>query len=1035
MKKTNFVRCALRGGSALRALALLGAGVVSLGAAPAFAQDQPADAAPADEAADDNSAIIVTGSRITAPNLTSTVPITSVEGVEFFKTGAVSVGDTLNELPALRSTFSTANSTRFLGTAGLNLLDLRGLGTSRTLVLVNGRRHVGSDILNNAVSVDTNTIPTDLIERIDVITGGESAVYGSDAIAGVVNFVLKDDYDGIETHLQGGISQYGDAGSYYGSILAGKNFADGRGNIAANFEYAHQADYYGSDRPNIRNNDGFVVVDTDPSGSDGIPDRVFSRDIRSTTIANTGSLSFASPTGACGKAANGANYNCTFIFTDNGSLVPQTGQRVGLSPNGSFLGGNGTNFREGKQLVLQPRQDRYSGNVIGHFEISPAFVPFFEGKFVHIKTTGSTSGPAFFQGATLDGFLERPRLDNPFLSTQARALIVSQILAGNPAAVITDDRRFSLRKNLLDLGVRNEASTRDTYRIVAGIRGDLGSDWKYEISGNYGEFKEKTRVEGNLNIQRFLLAMDSTRDGAGNIVCRSRIDPDAGQDALWIDDQDVLAADIAACQPLNPFGSNISQAARNYVIQDTTSVGKITQAVVSGFVSGNSSKWFELPGGPVYFAAGGEYRRETNRFTADPLVQAGYTFYNQLPTFAPPSFEVKEAYAEIRLPLLKDVPFFQELTVSGAGRVADYKGKTGTVYAYDGAVAWSPIGGLVFRGNYSHSVRAPNLTELYSAQGQNFAPGFVDPCGANQIGTGSSNRAANCAAAGIPANFNYIYSESLEILTGGNPDLKAETSNSYNIGGVLTPSFMPGFSLSVDYYNITVNKVISTPDAQTIANNCYDLAPGNFFCSLFERAGAGGGPRGEEQYRILEGNLSATSLNFAKLKARGIDVNVSYRHNFEGFAELSSTLAYTHVLQRDDFVDQSDPTFADQNLGELGDPKDAFNWNVDAKFGPLTVGYQMRYIGHMVLNEYENIFSVQGRPPENADYADRIYYPAVFYHDIRLGVDVNEKFNFYTGVDNVANRLPPLGLTGVGEGSGIYSARGRFFYAGVTAKF
>jgi len=1057
MKKTNFVRCALRGGSALRALALFGAGVAMISAAPAFAQDQPAEAAPSDEAADDNSAIIVTGSRIIAPNLTSTVPITSVEGAEFFKTGAVSVGDTLNELPALRSTFSTANSTRFLGTAGLNLLDLRGLGTQRTLVLVNGRRHVGSDILSNAVSVDTNTIPTDLIERIDVITGGESAVYGSDAIAGVVNFILKDDYDGIETHMQGGISQYGDAGSYYGSVLAGKNFADGRGNIAANFEYARQSDYYGSDRPNIRNNNGFVIVDTDPEGSDGIPDRVFSRDIRSTTIANTGSLSFASGrnffpippgsppgtlpvanpnAGICGRDAGGAPFNCTFIFTDDGGLVPQTGQRVGLGPNGSFLGGNGTNFREGKQLVLQPRQDRYSGNLIGHFEISPAFVPFFEGKFVHIKTTGSTSGPAFFQGATLDGFLEQPRLDNPFLSTQARALITSQILAANPAAVITDATRFSLRKNLLDLGVRNEASTRDTYRIVAGIRGDLGSDWKYEISGNYGEFKEKTRVEGNLNIQRFLLAMDSTRNGAGAIVCRSRIDPAAGDDAVVVDDPAVLAADIAACQPLNPFGSgNISDAARNYVIQDTTSVGKITQAVVSGFVSGNSSKWFELPGGPVYFAAGGEYRRETNRFRADPLVEAGYTFYNALPSFSPPSFEVKEAYAEIRLPLLKDVPFFQELTVSGAGRVADYKGSTGTVYAYDGAVAWSPIGGLVLRGNYSHSVRAPNLTELYSAQGQNFAPAFVDPCSKRNIGTGSSMRAANCAAAGIPAAYDYVYGESLEILTGGNPDLKAETSNSYNIGGVLTPSFIPGFSLSVDYYNITVNKVISTPDAQAIANNCYDLAPGNFFCSLFQRAGAGGGPNDEEQFRIIEGSLSATSLNFAKLKARGIDVNVSYRHNFEGFAELSSTLAYTHVLQRDDFVDQSDPTFADQNLGELGDPKDAFNWNVDAKFGPLTVGYQMRYIGHMVLNEYENIFSVQGRPPENADYADRIYYPAVFYHDIRFGLDVNEKFNFYTGVDNVANRLPPLGVTGVGEGSGIYSARGRFFYAGVTAKF
>ena len=201
--------------------------------------------------------VVVTGSRIARPNLESPVPVTTVSSEELFQTGTTSVGDLLNDLPALRSTFSQSNSSRFLGTTGLNLLDLRGLGTQRTLVLVNGRRHVGADILSNAVSPDVNTFPTDLIERIDVVTGGNSAVYGSDAIAGVVNFVLKKDFTGLQFRGQGGTSDEGDAGNYYGSILGGTNFMDDRGNIAFNFEYAKQDAWFASERDAYKQQGGF----------------------------------------------------------------------------------------------------------------------------------------------------------------------------------------------------------------------------------------------------------------------------------------------------------------------------------------------------------------------------------------------------------------------------------------------------------------------------------------------------------------------------------------------------------------------------------------------------------------------------------------------------------------------------------------------------------------------------------------------------------------------------------------------------------
>ncbi|WP_419816066.1 TonB-dependent receptor domain-containing protein [Glacieibacterium sp.] len=1015
------------------------------GEAPPPAAAASDTAASADGGIGNEETIVVTGSRIRRPNLQSTVPVTSVSGQEFFETGSVAIGDTLNQLPALRSTFSQANSTRFLGTTGLNLLDLRGLGTARTLVLVNGRRHVGSDILNNAVSPDTNTIPTDLIERVDVVTGGNSAVYGSDAVAGVVNFVLKNNFDGLQVRGQSGISTYGDAGARYASVLAGKNFADGRGNIAVNLEYARQDRFSASDRPNLRTTSAFVVVDTDPAsavnGADGTPDRQFFRDIRSATIAPGGQLGFASPTGACGRDSNGAAYTCGFLFQPDGTLVPQTGTRVGLAPNGNFVGGNGSNNREGQILGILPQQDRYSFNALGHFDVSPAFVPFFEAKYVRINTVGSQSGPAFFQGANFGddpaNNRERPRLDNPFLTAQARTLITQQLLAANPAADVSDSGRFTLRENLLDLGIRQEASRRETYRAVVGVRGDFNDDWNYELSANYGVFKERTKVEGNLNVQRFLLGLDSTRNAAGQIVCRSQIDPSAAID--YVGGQPaILARDVAACVPVNPFGSgNISQAARNYSLSDTTSVGKITQLDISGFVNGDTSQLFSLPGGPIAFSLGGEYRRETNYFVADPLVAQGYTFYNSLPLFDPPSFQVKELFGEIRVPLVKDVPFLQELTLSGSGRVSDYKGAVGTVYAYNGGVDWTPVNGLRLRGAYSRSVRAPNLSELYAAQSQNFTPAPDDPCSARNIGTGSATRAANCAAAGIPTSYDYVYTSSLEIRSGGNPNLQAEKSDSYTVGGVFTPAFAPGLSLTADYFDITVNKVISSVDAQDILNNCYDSPTlTNPFCGSFTRQGATGtGPVGEQPFRVIEGSLLTSVLNFAKLKTRGIDVELAYTRQVEGVGQINARVAYTHVFQNDQFLDPSQPNYADRLLLELGNPRDAANFNLGVKRGAVGISYQGRYIGKQVLNTYEDLFSVQGRAPENADYASSRFYKAVVYHDVRIAFDASDKFNIYGGVDNALNKKVQFGGSGVGDGTGIYEPKGRYMYVGVVAKY
>jgi outer membrane receptor protein involved in Fe transport len=615
------------------------------------------------------------------------------------------------------------------------------------------------------------------------------------------------------------------------------------------------------------------------------------------------------------------------------------------------------------------------------------------------------------------------------MNAAARAAALAQIADGT--------YRFNLRKNYTELGMRDELFRRETYRAVVGVRGDFWDDWNYEVSLNYGEHRETNTITGNINTQRFIFANDTAvHPVTGQIVCRSQIDPRYAVSYVTGVADAISAADVAACVPLNPFGEgSSSQAVRDYLTVDSRATGKITQLVAGGFVAGDLSSFFELPGGPVAFSVGAEYRRETLRYDLDDLTQAGYAFYNAIPSFTAPSFEVKEAFAEISIPLLKDMPLFQELTISASGRVSDYKGATGIVWTYGGDVTWRPIEDIRFRGSYNRAVRAPNLSELYSAQGQNFAPGFLDPCSLNNIGTGSTTRAANCAAAGIPATYNYIYSSSLSFVTGGNPNLTEESSDNYTVGFVLTPRFIPGLSISSDWYDITVNDVIATVAAQTIVNQCYDSPTlQNPFCDQFQRAGPAGGPQGEEPFRILEDSLFSGALNFASLERRGIDTEVAYRKRFSwGTASLRGT--WTHVFRNRNFLNPTNPAFANSLMRELADPQDEVNFNANIKAGKYTLGYQVRWIGEQYLNTYEDYNPINGQPPQNADYADIETYPAVFYHDMRFGVDVTERFNFYMGIDNIFNRMPPFGLTGVGGGSGIYDNRGRNFYAGVVAKF
>lgn len=1096
-----------------RPLILSTASTVALIATSAQAQNAttpvtagaPVTQADVDQAGASN--IVITGSRIRLPNAASSLPITSVSGEQFIQQGRNSIGDALNDLPQLSSTFSQQNPGAGVGIAGLNLLDLRGLGTARTLVLVNGRRHVGSDILNNAVSVDTNTIPSNLVERVDIVTGGNSAVYGSDAIAGVVNFILKSKYDGIELRANAGVSQRGFGDNQTISLLAGKNFADGRGNVTLSGEYSHAKRVFASEIPWLRSVDNFVVVDVDPAanatngilfGSDSFPDRTFFRDIRlsqtsafgivpitqqpSSAACGTGIGSTAGAPGTVGSGggSNGLPYNCNYIFTADGRLTKQTGTLVSTGIVPTIIGGNGLTGREDRVTSVLPYNQRYIFNAVGHYEFSRAFDVFFEAKYARSTSLGNASGPSFFSGAQSQfDVREKVRLDNPFLNPADRTTLTNLILASgcntsftascaNGGNLTTADRasitagsyRFALGKVLADVGVRDELAKRTVKRGVIGVRGGFFDDWNYEIAVNYGKMTETIDKRGYVDKQRFVLSMDAgINPVTGQIQCRSQFSPaSATQFGTNTILRDRLAADIAACVPYNPFGGTADNAAAiKYFEYREHDTAKMDQLDINGFVSGTTSSFFNLQGGPLRFALGAEYRKENIASVQDPYAGAGLTNALGGLSFEAGPFKVKEAFGELSVPVLKDTLFVKELTLHGAARVSDYNSSAGTVWAYNYGGDFAPIQDVRFRVNYGRAVRAPNLSETSGSLVPNFANNFQDPCRANNIGSGTSFRAANCAtdlgALLNSPNFANQAAYSLPVLSGSNPNLAAEKSDSWTYGLVVTPRWIPNLTFSADYYNIKVKGVITSVTAQTIANSCYDLPSlDNIFCQNFVRyrgtPPTTTPPPGIDYViptvtgQILGNSLVQSPLNFAKRSRRGIDTQVNYRTNLFANIKLNTNLIYTHVIKSSNYVNPQDPNFEDRLLSELGSPDDEFVWDVDFKRGVFTLGYRMHYISAQYLNFYEDFNSLPGgRSPQNADYADRQKYPAVTYHNLRAQLDLpnlagfGKAFQIYAGVDNVFDKHPPLGLTGIGAGSVIYDFRGRTFYGGLRANF
>lgn len=1085
-------------------------GLAMFAVLPAYAQTSDTTEQASDDEEDEveeattGKPILVTGSRISRPTLESAVPLTSVTVDDLTGTGEVSLGDALNDLPSLRSTFSGGNSSRFIGTAGLSLLDLRGLGTDRTLVLINGRRHVTSTPGDNGF--DVNTIPIDLVDRIDIVTGGNSAIYGSDAVAGVVNFIMKKDYDGIALRGQGGISSRGDRGTYFLAGLAGTNFADGRGNITAAVEYTRQQPLYFRQRNALTGASSgrcqFQLNDPagEPAAGDGIPDSIFLCGINNAALSDAGTIAALDPATSLTRRY--------LRFNDAGDVVIDTPtQAFSAFGSGNQQGGIGSTLRNTGSLLAEV--DRYAFNVLGHFDVSEAFRPFVEAKYVRVDVSGEGQ-PSFF--TSVPGTLGGPsfRCDNGFLSAQNLTLFRANgrcpltapgtTIPGSAVDRGSTAQTFPLARFNIDFGGRRFEGKRETYRAVGGIEGTFNEDWKYEVALNYGRFEAQGFNTNNL----LLFTQDGTDFAGFNRAVDAVIAPVGFTGANFATNaagQRVICRVNAvtnvdtACVPINVFGQNRADPrALDYINTEGSTTEFASQMVASAFVGGDFSQLFELPGGPIAFALGTEYRKEKASIDYDELTSSGATFLNALTDFRPPALVVKEAYGEMFFPILKDLPFAQELSVNLAGRVSDYNNRTGTVYAYNIQGIFAPVEDIRFRAAYATSVRTPSQGDLYSDYGQNFGAGG-DPCDSVNI-LGNSNRAANCAAAGVPTVANAALvaecagstssvvlggpfanciarQQTVSFLQGGNIALGEERGKSLTLGAVIKPRFIPGLTFTADYYNIKVKSLIATPSLGNLLGLCFDSPTPyatNPYCAATAANPTGLLPRSATGSGLYAEFAAQTGgVNFAAQRTKGIDFDLDYRKTFDNGDRLRLSAVVTRVLSLNNFTNILFPIIPNRQLSELGDPKWAGSFFFDYDFGDFDVRYSARYIGKQVNNQlaYETLFpytgfcpasgitpntggvgNINGAPvpctsgtlvtvqPDNADAipANQKWTPEIFYHDIRVGFDVGNDFRFYAGVNNILDRQPPFGLLGTAGGD-PYDSFGRNFFFGFNADF
>jgi len=845
----------------------------------------------------------VTGSRILREGAIAPAPVTVITGDQLVNSGAVNIGEALNNLPALGSTYSMANSGRFIGTAGLNILDLRNMGTDRTLVLVNGKRHVSSSA--GSQSVDTNTIPSVWIERVEIITGGASAVYGADAVTGVVNFILKDNIEGLDVSLTRGFADLNSYNNKKATFSYGSNFNDDRGNAAFAVEYSSQESLNALDHPwtstsfsSLRNQ---AQTDENKDSAD-FPDKILTPNAGYYAINNAGVYALEN------GYTNSFNPDSTTRDLYIGDNVD------GLScANCDF-------FNLGQFEEIQPEFERYNVNFKVNYDVTDDLNAYFDAKYVNSQ--GESIGqPAFFFFDSDNSI----KLDNPYLDPSIKARMQEEGVES-----------IMVNRMMTDLGRRIENNTRETTRFVTGLQGTVFEDWELDTSIVYGKTELERENGANMILANYFNALDAVEDTNGNIVCRS------------------AEAQADGCVPVNIMGFGApSQQAIDYI--NTVSIGDSTieQTVVSASLANGAI--FELPAGYVGIAFGAEYRKEESE-TNEPDNAEG-TFFNALGEDKG-SFNVREVFFEASMPILTDLPLIQDLVFDTAVRHADYS-TIGDATSWKLGLDWTVNDELRVRVTQSAALRAPNIGEVFGAPSQTFYT-VDDPCRAENLNdlSNSSTRRANCAALGVANDFNSDYdSASLNGLTSGNRDVKGEESTSTTVGIVYQPEFIENAVLTIDYWEIELEDAIDTISAQDILDRCVDSTTGinNQYCNLITRDT-------NSEISLIQNSV----LNVAGQKASGVDFELGYDFDaLEG--SFKTRLIGTYLIERKDYPFQDDPSNFIEAAGTSGEAKWQANLSVSYSIDRFFSTVETRFIDEVDL--YTNVELAQNsNPNSNMNY-------------------------------------------------------------------
>lgn len=1068
----------------------------------AFAQDVQDQAEATAEPAEGT--IVVTGSRLSRDaNATAPLPISTVTAEALAAAGNSDATATLRQIPALISSSTVADSIErgpAGSTIGIAALNLRQLGTNRTLVLVDGWRHVSG--VAGQQAVDVSTIPNGLIERVEVLTGGASAVYGADAVTGVVNYVLKKDFEGLILDAGASMADAGTGGSYRVEGTIGKNFAEGRGNVTFSAGYTKDLEVLfgerGFTRDNGRGNNSTTYANPDRRFQRGDIDALSTPNFATRFSQAAGRLpfGFAIPTAAqfntffpgrtptpaeqalIDRAATaplfvigrdprfaissgqglifrndfgffGADINNNGVgdcresyigltgFGGGGCYVSTPGGGVKIFEDGIIstasnqFGGDGAVERT-NQTSLIPGSERIYGNFRARYEFSPAAEVFIDAKYARNTTTSRNNYNTFY-----DSLLIFP--DNPFIPAVLQA-------DANDAGGLRVSRDF------LDLGPNIQRAERETYRLVGGVTGEITPNLKYELVGNYGRTDSAVTQSNSVQYDRLFAAIDVVRGPNGQPICRSDISnvPHPGSEIF-----PVIAPGFftfrpgdGQCRPVSLFnGTNsVTPEGVAFITTPTTNRFRLEQTVITGLLSGDTGGFFNMPGGAIQFAIGAEYRKEESRSRFNDLLlgtlpegspagPAG-TFIgdisdNQSLLFdaatrqfnAGGSFDVKEVFGELSIPILKDTPFFHELTLGAAGRYADYS-TVGGAFTWNVNGIWAPIPDIRFRGTYSRAIRAPNIAELFDpAQGATFRP--ADPCNQSAIDAllasndpNAQNRLNNCRAAGIPVGYEDPLTARFSGTSGGNPNLTEETATTWTVGGVLQPRFLPGLTISADYYSIEIEDAIAAVTAQDIVNTCYDLSTfPNQFCALFDR----NGPTGPTAFGF--NFLRQTQLNFGRIETSGIDAAINYQFNING-ANIGLNIAANWTEKLNRFFDPVDTSLVNPGLRELGVPEWSGVGSVTYNVEGFTLNYSLQYIGKQAAASVIQIERIQ------QEFGPAGFAPEYWLHNLSVRYDINEHLAISGGVNNISDKQPYLSSSAYPV-SGI----GRLFFVGATARF